>query len=153
MRDIAGARASPRVQRITDRDGILARFALERLRQSELRVQPANVAIPEMERREGSATEFRRGLENGRRGQFQVERRAADDLQHVGGRGLLVQRFFEVARPRLHLAEQARVLDRDHRLVGEGLDDLDFPVGEGDRLVSRHAENADRLPFANQGHP
>ena len=32
----------------------------------------------------------------------------------------------EIARARLHLVEQARVLDRDHRLVGEGLDELDL---------------------------
>ena len=27
---------------------------------------------------------------------FQVERRAADDLQHVGGRGLLLQGFAQI---------------------------------------------------------
>ena len=32
--------------------------------------------------------------------------------------------------PRLQLSEQARVLDRDHRLVGEGLDQGDLLVGE-----------------------
>ena len=136
MCDVARARGSPGVKRITDRDGILARLALEGLRQAELRVQPASVAIPEVEGREGSATEFRRRLENGCRGQIQIERRAADHLQHVGGRGLLLQRLRQVARARLHLFEKARVLDGDHRLIGEGLDDLDFPVGEGDRLVS-----------------
>ena len=59
---------------------------------------------------------------------LQVERRAADDLQHVGGRGLLLQRLGEIARPRLHLVEQAHVLDRDDRLVGEGLDELDLAL-------------------------
>ena len=65
----------------------------------------------------------------------------------------MLQRLGEVARARLHLVEQARVLDRDDGLVGEGLDEFDFPVAESDRLVSRHAENADRLHFADQGHP
>ena len=31
---------------------------------------------------------------------------------------------------RLHLIEQSRVLNRDHGLVGEGLDELDLLVGE-----------------------
>src|SRR6516165_12312257 len=34
-------------------------------------------------------------------------------------RRLLLQRLRELARARLHLIEQAHVLDRDHRLVGE----------------------------------
>ena len=31
-------------------------------------------------------------------------------------------------RARLHLVEQAHVFDRDDRLIGEGLDDLDLPI-------------------------
>ena len=50
--------------------------------------------------------------------------RTADDLEHVGGRGLLLQRLRE-SRSRLHLLEQPHVLDRDHGLVGEGLQQLD----------------------------
>ena len=53
-----------------------------------------------------------------------------DDLQHLGGRGLLLQRLGQFARARLHLVEQPHVLDRDHRLVGEGCDQLDLLVGE-----------------------
>ena len=41
--------------------------------------------------------------------------------QHLGGRGLLLERLGQLARARLHLVEQPHVLDRDHRLVGEGL--------------------------------
>src|SRR5262249_46963479 len=37
---------------------------------------------------------------------LKLERRAADDLEHVGGGGLLLQRFAQ-------LVEQARVLNRD----------------------------------------
>ena len=84
---------------------------------------------------------------------LQIESRAADDLQHLGGGGLLLQRFGEVAGARLHLVEQPHVLDRDHRLVGEGLDDFDLAIREGDRLVARDSENADGLPVANQRDP
>ena len=47
-------------------------------------------------------------------------------LQHLRGRGLLLQRLAQIARARLHLVEQPHVLDRDHRLVGEGRDQLDL---------------------------
>ena len=57
-------------------------------------------------------------------------------FEHVGGRGLLLQRFGEVARARLHLVEQPHVLDRDHGLVGEGLDQRDLSLGEPARLGS-----------------
>ena len=65
---------------------------------------------------------------------MQIERRAADDLQHVGGRRLLLKRFLEIARLRLHLIEQARVFDRDDGLVGEGLDKFDLTWREGHGL-------------------
>jgi hypothetical protein len=56
--------------------------------------------------------------------------RAADDLEHVAGRGLVFERFFEVARARLQFTEQPRVLHRDHRLRREVLDEPDFLVAE-----------------------
>ena len=40
---------------------------------------------------------------------LQIEGRAADDLEHVGGGSLLLQRFAQ-------LVEQAGILDGDHRL-------------------------------------
>ena len=45
-------------------------------------------------------------------------------LQDLGGRGLPLQRL-------LGLVEQARVLDRDHRLVGEGLQQRDLVSANG----------------------
>ena len=62
---------------------------------------------------------------------LQIEGRTADDLQHVGGGGLLLQRF-------AHLVEQPRILDRDNGLVGEGLEQRELLVGERpDVLASR----------------
>ena len=43
---------------------------------------------------------------------LQIEGRAADDLEHVGGGGLLLQQLAQ-------LVEQAGVLDGDDGLVGE----------------------------------
>ena len=44
----------------------------------------------------------------------EVVRRAVDDLQDFGGGGLLLQCL-------VRLGNQPRVLDRDDRLVGEGM--------------------------------
>ncbi len=43
----------------------------------------------------------------------------------------LLERRGELARARLHLVEQADVLDGDHGLFREGLDERDLLVGEG----------------------
>ena len=51
---------------------------------------------------------FQHGLEHG----LEVARRARDDLQHLGGRGLPLQRLAQ-------LVEQPRVLDGDDGLAGE----------------------------------
>jgi hypothetical protein len=55
---------------------------------------------------------------------IQIEGRAADHLEHIGGSGLLLQRFAQ-------LVEQPRVLYGNDRLIGEILHQLDLPVGEG----------------------
>ena len=54
---------------------------------------------------------------------LQIEGRAADDLEHVGGGGLLLQRLAQ-------FVEQARVLDGDDRLGGEVRHQLDLLVSE-----------------------
>ena len=54
-----------------------------------------------------------------------------DHAQDLARRGLLLEGLGERAVPRLELLEQAHVLDGDHRLVGEGLDEGDFPSENG----------------------
>ena len=76
---------------------------------------------------------FRDRVEHG----LDVGRRARDHPQDLACRRLLLQGLDEVAVPGLQLREQAHVLDRDHRLVGEGLHQLDLLVGEGMGLGSR----------------
>ena len=56
--------------------------------------------------------------------------RTADNIEHLARRSLLLQRFLQLARSRLHLLEQPRVLDGDHGLVGEGLEQIDLPISE-----------------------
>ena len=82
----------------------------------------------------------RRRLDQRIEHRLQIEGRAADDLEHVGGGGLLLQRFAQ-------LVEQARVLDRDHRLGGEVRDQLDLLVGERSYLLAVDGDGADQLIF------
>ena len=62
--------------------------------------------------------------------------RTRDDLQHLGGGGLLLQRLGEIIGALAQLVEQPGVLDRDHGLRGEGGDELDLLLGEGLNLLS-----------------
>ena len=57
-------------------------------------------------------------------------RRTGDDLQHLGGRGLLLQRLREISGAMAQLIQQPGVLDRDHRLGGEIRDKANLFVGE-----------------------
>ena len=56
----------------------------------------------------------------------------------------------KLARARLHLVEQPHVLDRDHRLVGEGGDQFDLLVGERPYRRALQDDDADRPSFAQQ---
>ena len=60
----------------------------------------------------------------------QIERRSTDRLEDIRGGGLLLKGLCQVTRARLHFVKQTDVLDRNHRLVGEGLGQLDLFVGE-----------------------
>ena len=77
---------------------------------------------------------------------------AADDSKDFAGRRLLLQRLRELTVPGLQLPEQAHVLDRDHRLVGERLEEGDLAVRERPRLLptayTGEAERQDR-PIVN----
>src|SRR5262245_32542598 len=81
-----------------------------------------------------------------------VERRPADDLQNVGGGSLLFQGFRQLALARLLSLEQSRVLNGDHRLVGEGLDQRDLLVIERRDPGPRQCDDADGLALQQQGH-
>ena len=54
----------------------------------------------------------------------------------------VVERGGELLGARLDLVEQARVLDRDNGLVGEGLDDFDLALVKGRRLRPRQHDGA-----------
>jgi hypothetical protein len=58
----------------------------------------------------------------------QIERRAADNLEHFRGGCLLLQRFCEISGALAQFIEQSRVLDGDHRLCGEALQEFNLFV-------------------------
>src|ERR1700675_1400938 len=88
------------------------------------------IPVPQADRSSGGAAEFNgrgdQGVEHG----LQIEGRAADDLEHVGGGSLLVQCLRKVAGSRLNFGEHPHVLNRDHGLIGEGLDESDLALRE-----------------------
>ena len=72
----------------------------------------------------------------------------AQDL--VGG-SLSGQGMRKVGVARLQFLEQPRVLDRDHRLVREGLEQGDLPVGEGTNRQPRDPDRADGARSCRSG--
>src|SRR5215471_14738779 len=80
-----------------------------------------------------------------------VGRRARDDAKDVARRRLLLERLGEVGVLRLQLGEQARILDGDGRLVGEGLHQRDLAVGERKHLVPPDEDDAQQLVRPQHG--
>ena len=80
---------------------------------------------------------------------MQIERRPADDLEHVCGGGLLLQGLGQIVGARLYFVEQTDILDRNYRLVGEGLDQVNLPIGKWLYCMTSHQnDDADWISFA-----
>ena len=76
----------------------------------------------------------------------QITRRGIDDLQHLGGRSLLLQRL-------ALLGHQTRVLDRYHRLIGKGADKLDLSLGKWLNTLTRKKMTPIGWPSRKSGTP
>jgi len=76
---------------------------------------------------------------------LQLAGRARNDLQHIGGRGLLRQRLAQ-------LVKQARVLDGDEGLRSEVLEKLDLLVVERSDLLAVNDNRTDRFVFLEHRH-
>ena len=63
----------------------------------------------------------------------------ADDAQDFARRRLLLQRFLE-------FLEQPHILDGDHRLIGEGFEQLDLRRGEGAHLDATCDQCSNEFP-------
>ena len=91
-------------------------------------------------------------LDEDRQHGLEVEGRAADDLEDLAGGRLLLQGLGQLAVPSLELLEQADVLDGDHRLVGEGPDQLDLLLGERAPLPPGDGDRADGTLLTEHRH-
>jgi hypothetical protein len=69
---------------------------------------------------------------------LQIECRPADDLEHVGGGGLLLQRLAQ-------LVEQPSVLDGDDGLACKVREQIDLLVAERADLLAIDGDSADQL--------
>jgi hypothetical protein len=68
--------------------------------------------------------------QHGLKSLFQIAGRTRNNLQHLRGGRLLLERFSEIVRALAQLIEQAGVLDGDHGLSGETGKQRDLLVGE-----------------------
>src|SRR5262249_45986733 len=110
-------------------DRMVGHPRLELRRRARVRNHAEDLAIEAVNESEPRVAKAHRTLGYGLKYRPQIESRAADDLEQIGGRGLLLQGFGEICRALAQLVEQARVLDRDDGLVGEILDQFDLLVG------------------------
>src|SRR5262249_50434642 len=76
---------------------------------------------------------------------LEVEGRAADDLEHFRRRRLLIEGFAQ-------FAEQARVFDGDHCLVGEGLEQGQLLLCERAGFPPVNYDRPDSSSIPEQGH-
>src|SRR5215475_4822355 len=84
---------------------------------------------------------------------LQVKGGAADELEHIGGGGLLLKRFGKIPCSRLHLFKQPNVLDCDHCLVGEGFNKLDLLLVERLWRTTHYQNYSNRRSFSQKWHP
>src|SRR4029450_3772645 len=89
------------------------------------------------------AAELRSALDDRLQHRLELRRRRADDSQDLARAGLLRQRLRELAVAYPQLFDQTHVLDRDHGLVGESLEELDLPFRESAGLGPGGGDGAD----------
>src|SRR6516225_11230294 len=95
------------------------------------RHEAKGVAVPAVDAARHGVADAYRFLQHGFKDRLKVARRAADNLKHLRSRRLLLQRLREFTRALLLRLEQPHVLNSDHRLIGEGSDQLNLLFGEG----------------------
>ena len=93
-----------------------------------------------------------RTFDHGFEHRLQIERRAADDFEHLSGRGLLLQRLGKIARALL-----ARFSSRTFSMAmtawsGEGRNQRDLLVGKGSDLLAVQDERADQFGLLQHGY-
>ena len=90
-------------------------------------------------------------LQHGLEYRLKLARRARDDAQHLGCRGLLVECFAEIIGALPQFVEQPRVLDGDHRLGREIADKIDLLIGERTDILVVDGDCTDQFIVAEHG--
>ncbi len=109
------------------------------------------LAVEPVRRAHACAAQAHRAGDDRVENRLHVGRRARDDAQDLARRRLLFQGLGEVRVARFQLLEQAHVLDGDHRLVGERLEQGDLLVGESPGFRPADGDGADRAALAHEG--
>src|SRR5262249_33402124 len=88
--------------------------------------------------------------QNGLEDWLQLAGRTGDHLQHLGGRGLLLQRFAQIVGALTQLVEEAGILDGDDRLIGKGSHQLDLFRSKWLRHGFRYEDHPYDMSFAQK---
>src|SRR5690349_20834999 len=118
---------------------------------TEHRSCPPRAILESKQNSEIGLADAHRVLQHRAEDRLQFAGRAANHTEDLGCRRLLLQGLAELARARLHLFEQPRVLNRDHRLVGESGEQIDLILGERFDLRTRQEQSTDRSTLPQQG--
>ena len=95
------------------------------------------VALAESQNNVVNTANLSRALDDGVEHRLHICGRSADNAEHLGRCGLMLQRLAQFRVGLLDLFEQPDVLDGDYRLGSEGLEERDLLFGEGTNLSRR----------------
>jgi hypothetical protein len=91
---------------------------------------PENIAFMNPDDSIATATESRGAIGHRLENRSQIGRRRGDHSQNVAGGSLLIQGRPECSIPLFQFLEEASILEGDHGLIGEGLEQSDLVIGE-----------------------
>jgi len=112
--------------------------------------QPQHVSVLLKDEAQISRAKPRRRFGQRSEHRLQIERGVADDPEHICSGGLLLQRLGEFARALLLRLKQPRVFDRDYRVIGECLHQLDLLAGERTYGCALQEKYANRNPLSQE---
>src|SRR6516164_7867189 len=101
------------------------------------------ITVPAVNIPEGGIADARGFFQHGVKYGLRIARRTADNLKHLRGRGLLLQRVAEVGCSLTQFVEESRVLDGDDGLGGEVSYEFNLLIGEKAHLLTINSDYTD----------
>src|SRR5262249_43432125 len=126
-------------------DRMVGHPRLELRRRATVRNHAEHLAIEAVNESEPRVAKAHRTLGYGLKYRPQIESRAADDLEQIGGRGLLLQGFGGDGRGLGRAVWQGRGLDRADGVGGGSLGQFDLLVGKRPNLLAIDCNGTDQL--------